>query len=93
MKRVFFVFFLLYTLSLPAIAFAEPGHAPGTPHGQVAQSGTIHIHDDGTIEVHNTQSAFALSTPWSPRWWTLMGISLILMGFLSIWVHKYLQVT
>jgi hypothetical protein len=90
-EKVFFVSVLLLFLFSPTLVFAEPGHAPGTPHGVVSQGGTVHIHDDGTVEVHGA-SAFSLSTPWSPRWWTMVGVSLILMGFLSIWVNKYLQV-
>ncbi len=89
MKQVFLIIAFLSFLIVPSVVMADAGHAEGTAHG--VTQGTVHLHDDGTYEVINN-SAFTLSTPWSPRWWMLLGISLILMGFLSIWVQKYLQV-
>ena len=92
MKKLFVIIATLSLFVLPSLAFADSGHAEGTAHGNaIQQSGSVHIHDDGTVEAHN-DGGFVLSTPWSPRWWMLMGISLILMGFLSIWVKQYLQV-
>ncbi len=89
MKHFLIIFVSLLFLVAPSFVLADAGHAEGTAHGTT--QGTVHIHDDGTIEGHN-DSAFVLSTPWSPRWWMLLGISLILMGFLSMWVQRYLQV-
>jgi len=89
MKKLLVIVAILTFAITPSLVFADAGHAEGTAHG--ATQGTVHLHDDGTFEVINN-SAFTLSTPWSPRWWMLLGISLILMGFLSIWVQKYLQV-
>ncbi len=93
MKRTILALSILSLLALPTLVFADAGHAADAPHGNaVVQGGSVHIHDDGTVESHGAGGSFELATPWSPRWWMLMGISLILMGFLSIWVKQYLQV-
>jgi hypothetical protein len=89
MKKIFSIFAILFILAVPALALADAGHAASEPHG--IPTGAMHLHDDGSVHNHGS-SGFELATPWSPKWWTLMGISLILMGFLSIWVNKYLQV-
>jgi hypothetical protein len=80
---------LIAFFSAPALAFADAGHAASEPHGTTL--GVAHIHEDGTVEVH-ADGGFELATPWSSRWWMLVGISLILMGLLSIRVQKFLVV-
>jgi hypothetical protein len=92
MKKLFLILSLFGILMLPAFAFADTGHGAGEPHGNgITQSGSIHLHDDGSVHSHEVEG-FELATPWSSRWWMLMGISLILTGLLSMWVQKYLQV-
>ena len=89
MKKFFITIALFSFIALPSLALADAGHGANEPHGTT--QGVAHIHEDGTVEVH-ASGGFELATPWSSRWWMLVGISLILMGLLSIRVQRFLIV-
>ena len=92
MKKILVSLMFLFAIGMPLLSFADAGHAAGEPHMDAhTQSGAVHVHDDGSFHDHGTEG-FELATPWSSRWWILVGISLILMGLLSISVDKYLRV-
>ena len=92
MKKILASVFILTVLFAPMLVLAHGGVDDGHEEVESAAQETVaHVHEDGTVDFHPA-SQFTLAAPWSGRWWIYVGVSLLLMGLLSIWVEKYLHV-
>ncbi len=82
LKTSFLSLMIASCLIIPVLTFAHGGVDDGDEETGVTNSVIHEVEAEG----------FSLATPWSSKWWMLVGTSLILMGLLSISVDKYLRV-
>ena len=90
-KRIFALYLFTTVLFLPAYAFGN-GDVPDGHTQEASSAATV---DESQPHGHDANSAhgegFTLTGAFSGRWWIFLGVSLILMGMLSMGVQKYLH--
>ena len=84
LKRIFALYILITIAFLPAYVFAHGGEEDGH-NEEAASTATL------TAGQPAAHEGITLAEPLSGRWWMLLGVSLVLMGLLSMGVKHYLD--